>query len=103
MTSQERINARRARVQQLIKEGRVMNESMRKQQKKEIERQNKLEELAERVLAGLVSPSKVKSPVQVSTTVKTTAPEANMMIKSKVKFDRLSVTAESILKELQYS
>lgn len=99
MTSSDKIQARRERVQQLMKEGRVMNDSMRRKRKIEIARINKIEELAERALAGLVSHSKPKSQVSVAETNITSIPEANVVLKNKMKYDQLSVAANQILKE----
>jgi hypothetical protein len=46
--------SRRARVQQLIADGRVMTDSMRKKQKEVAKYQEQLETLADRILSGLV-------------------------------------------------
>jgi 16S rRNA U516 pseudouridylate synthase RsuA-like enzyme len=46
--------SRRARVQQLIADGRVMTDSMRKKQKEVAKYQEKLETLAGRILSGLL-------------------------------------------------
>lgn len=94
------IEARRAKVNQWIKEGRVMNDAMRKKQKEAVKYQQQLEERAERILAGLVTASKPKENVTVATT-KQSAPEANIKITGKSKYDSLSVAADAILKELQ--
>ena len=46
--------SRRARVQQLIADGRVMTDSMCKKQKEVAKYQEKLETLADRILSGLL-------------------------------------------------
>ena len=46
--------SRRARVQQLIADGRVMTDSMRKKQKEVAKYQEQLETLADRILSGLL-------------------------------------------------
>jgi len=94
------IEARRAKVNQWIKEGKVMNDAMRKQQKEAAKYQQQLEDRAERILAGLVTHSKPKASV-TDTKTKEIAPEANTQIKAKVKVDALALAAEAILKELQ--
>ena len=94
------IEARRAKVNQWIKEGKVMNDAMRKQQKEAAKYQQQLEDRAERILAGLVKVSKPKESVVVANT-KQSAPEANIKITGKKKYDSLSVAADAILKELQ--
>ena len=45
---------RRARVKQLIAEGRVMTDAMRKKQKEVAKYQEKLETLADRILSGRI-------------------------------------------------
>ena len=45
---------RRARVKQLIAEGRVMTDSMRKKQKEVAKYQEQLETLADRILSGRI-------------------------------------------------
>jgi hypothetical protein len=101
MTSQDKINARRARVKQLIAEGRVMTENMRKQQKAALKYQTQLEERAETILAGLVTHSKPKNCV-VDNQPKIKAPkEANTKLAKNMKIDRLASAADEILKELQ--
>lgn len=94
------IEARRAKVNQWVKEGKVMNDAKRKQIKDAAKRQQKLEDAAERILAGLVTHTKPKSNI-TEHKVKENAPEANIKIESKVKVDALSVAADAILKELQ--
>ena len=46
--------SRRARVKQLIAEGRVMTDAMRKKQKEVAKYQEKLETLADRILSGRI-------------------------------------------------
>lgn len=96
-----KIEARHAKVNQWIKEGRVMNDAMRKNQKEAAKYQQQLEDRAERILAGLVTVSKPKEDVTVANNTKQAAPEANIKITGKSKYDSLSVAADAILKELQ--
>mgnify|MGYP000037962683 FL=1 len=46
--------SRRARVKQLIAEGRVMTDAMRKKQKEVAKYQEKLETLADKILSGRI-------------------------------------------------
>lgn len=94
------LEARRAKVNQWIKEGKVMNDAKRKQIKDAAKRQQQLEDAADRILAGLVTHSKPKSNI-TEHKVKENAPEANIKIAPKVKVDALSAAADSLLKELQ--
>ena len=94
------IEARRAKVNQWVKEGKVMNDAKRKKIKDATKHQQQLEDAAERILAGLVIHSKPKSNI-IEHKAKENTPEANIKIAPKVKFDTLSVAADAILKELQ--
>lgn len=101
MTSQEKLLARRARVKQLIKDGRVMNDSMRKQQKAALKYQTQLEDRAETILAGLVIHSKPKDNVSVASPKIEAPKEATTKLVKNTKVDRLASAADAILKELQ--
>jgi hypothetical protein len=92
---------RRARVSQLIKEGRVMNDSTRRRNKKEAERIAKLEAMAESVLVGMNGSSNRSVMGSSEPVVKEKAPEANVFLKNKVKQDKLATAAAQIIKELQ--
>ena len=94
------IEARRARVKQLIAEGRVETDKLRKQRKEALKYQTQLQERAETILAGLVSPSTQKNKIPAPK-VKQNVPEANIKLTQKVKFDKLSSLANEVLKELQ--
>ena len=94
------IEARRARIKKLIEEGRVETDKLRKQRKTAAKYQTQLQERAETILAGLVSPSIPKNKIPAPQ-VKNKAPEANIQLNEKVKFDRLSQAANDIIKELQ--
>lgn len=101
MTSTEIVNARRARIQQLKNEGRVMTDAMRRKQKADAKRQAELENLADNVLAGLVSRPKANKAVPVAKDVNNVPVEANVVLSRTTKFDALAVAASAVLKELQ--
>lgn len=98
------LEQRRARVRELIAQGRVMNDSrLRRRNKKEAERQNKLEQMADNILVGITGVPTSNRTVMGSTApvVKKQAPEANVFLNSKVKQDKLAVAAAKIIQELQ--
>lgn len=94
------IEARRARIKQLMAEGRVETDALRKQRKDAAKYQQQLESVAETIICGLVSSSKPKSNVSTPKT-KSSAPEANTKVAPRVKFDSLATKANEVLKELQ--
>lgn len=94
------IQIRRARVKQMIAEGRVMNDAMRKRQRDEVKRLQKLQDAADLILAESCRVS--QTPMGSNYIVeKTSAPEANVILNRNSKVDRLALAADSILKELQ--
>lgn len=101
MTPTEIIEARRARIQQLKAEGRVMTDAMRNKQKRDAKRQQELENLADNVLAGLVTRPKANSNVPVAKSDSNVPVEANSFLSRNVKVDKLALAASEILKELQ--
>lgn len=93
---------RRARVSQLIAEGRVMNDSLRTRIKKEKVRLTKLEEVADRILAQ--SNRMSKTPMgTVNIVEKAIVPTANIQLSSRSKFDKLAVIASTVIRDLQSS
>lgn len=93
---------RRARVSQLIAEGRVMNDSLRTRIKKEKVRLTKLEEVADRILAQ--SNRMSKTPMgTVNIVEKAIVPTANIQLNSRSKFDKLAVIASTVIRDLQSS
>lgn len=95
------LEARRARVKQLIQDGRVMNDSTRRRNKKEAERRSKLEQMAETVLVGINGTSSRTVMGSTEPVVKEQAPQANVFLEAKVKQDKLATAAAQIIKELQ--
>lgn len=97
------LEQRRARVKELIAQGRVMNDSIRRRNKKEAERKNKLEQMADNILVGITGVPTSNRTVMGSTSpvAKEQAPEANVFLNNKVKQDKLAVAAAKIIQELQ--
>lgn len=92
------LELRRQRVRQLIKEGRVMNDSLRRKNKIQQAHEQKLEQMATTILRQMATNS---TPIRnVTTTAKQPAPEANVFLKQNQKTDKLSIKATKILQEL---
>lgn len=95
------LELRRARVRQMIAEGRVMTDSMRTKIKVEAKRRQKLEDMGERILAQSNRVSSVPMGTVVEMVDKEQAPEANVQLKKSAKVDVLSMAADAILREIQ--
>jgi hypothetical protein len=101
ITKEQQLAQRRARVRQLQQEGRVMTDGKRKQIKEEVKRQEKLQHMAELILAQSNRVSKVPMGTVDVVVEKPSAPEANVILNSRVKVDSLAFAADEIIKELQ--
>lgn len=95
------LELRRARVKQLIAEGRVMTDAMRNKIKAEAKRRQQLEDTAERILAQSNRVSSVPMGTVVEVVNKEQPPEANIQLKKSTKVDKLAVAADAILREIQ--
>jgi hypothetical protein len=95
------LELRRARVKQLIAEGRVMTDAMRNKIKAEAKRRQQLEDTAERILAQSNRVSSVPMGTVVEVVNKEQPPEANIQLKKSIKVDKLAVAADAILREIQ--
>lgn len=89
---------RRQRVRQLIKEGRVMNDSLRRKNKNQKAYEQKVEQMATTILRQMAS--NLPSIRDVTSSVRQPAPEANVFLKPNAKTDKLTVRATQILEEL---
>jgi len=93
------LELRRARIRQLREEGRIETDSMRKKRKQAAKYQSDLESTADTIICGLTRSSSRKIAI-TTPREKSVTPDANVSLKSSVKFDQLSVTANQILQEL---
>lgn len=94
----EQLAARRARVKEMIASGNVMTDAKRKSQKEAAKRQQKLEDQADMILAGL-RPSQVKEIKKV--TAPTPLNEENVRtLDNNQKFDVLASRANQVLADL---
>jgi hypothetical protein len=90
---------RRQRVRQLIKEGRVMNDSLRRRNKIQKTHEQKVEQMADVILRQMATNS---TPIRNVTTTKQPIPEANVFLKQNQKTDKLAIKATKILQELSF-
>lgn len=92
------IEARRARVAQMIAEGAVETDALRKRRKQAAKYQQQLEDAAETILCGLRRGSTPKVAITPSSPI----PQATVRrIAPNIKFDTLAFKANQILEELQ--
>lgn len=99
--TEAQLQERRARIAQLNAEGRVMNSAQQAKLRKQAQQQQKLQEQAEMILAGINStnvPSRRYQDIQPQE--KPSAPEANTQLKVNQKEDQLAMKATQVLKEL---
>ena len=91
------LELRRQRVSQMIKEGRVMNDSLRRKNKIKKAHEQKLEQMADVILRQMATNS---TPIRKATPIKQNAPEANVFLKPNTKTDKLAIKAMKIIQEL---
>jgi len=92
------LEIRRARVAQMIAEGAVETDALRRKRKQAAKYQQQLEDAAETILCGLRRGSTPK----VATTPSSPIPQATVRrIAPNVKYDTLAFQANQILEELQ--
>jgi hypothetical protein len=91
------LELRRQRVSQLIKEGRVMNDTLRRKNKIKVAHEQKVEQMADVILRQLATNS---TPIRKVTPIKQNAPEANVFLKTNAKTDKLAIKAAKIIQEL---
>ena len=95
------LELRRARVRQMIAEGRVMTDSKRAKIKAEAKRRQQLEDMGDRILAQSNRVSSVPMGTVVEMVDKEQPPEANVQLKKYAKVDALAMAADAILREIQ--
>jgi 16S rRNA U516 pseudouridylate synthase RsuA-like enzyme len=95
------LELRRARVRQMIAEGRVMTDSKRAKIKAEAKRRQQLEDMGDRILAQSNRVSSVPMGTVVEMVDKEQPPEANVQLKKSTKVDALAMAADAILREIQ--
>jgi hypothetical protein len=95
------LELRRARVRQMIAEGRVMTDSKRAKIKAEAKRRQQLEDMGDRILAQSNRVSSVPMGTVVEVVDKEQPPEANVQLKKSAKVDALAMAADAILREIQ--
>jgi hypothetical protein len=95
------LQERRARIAQLNAEGRVMNSNQQARLRKQAQQQQKLQEQAEMILAGINSTNVPSRRYQdISPIEKVAAPVATSQLKINQKEDQLALKANQVLKEL---
>lgn len=98
----EQLAARRARVKEMMKNGQVETDALRKQRKEAAKYQKQLEDAADLILTGL-RPSKViqsEKDVLTREVVANVVPEANSYLSANDKTDTLAQKANTVLQEL---
>ena len=99
--TEAQLQERRARIAELQASGRVMNSTQQARLRKQAQQQQKLQEQAEMILAGINStnvPSRRYQDIQPQE--KVAAPIATSRLKINQKEDKLAAAANQVLKEL---
>ncbi len=99
--TEAQLQERRARVKELQASGRVMNSATQAKIRKQQQEQQKLQERAEMILAG-ISASNVPSRRyrEITPVEKVVAPVATSYLKANQKEDQLAAAADKVLQEL---
>lgn len=95
------LEIRRARVAQMIAEGAVETDALRRKRKQAAKYQEQLESVAETILCGLQRGSKPKVAITTPRTQEQVSQGSVRRIAPNVKYDALASKANQILRELQ--